>query len=74
MLVFFLHISPSTNKFQKINLHLHVTTALLLLLHMITTNVYFDCLQLATGIYSAHIGSGKWKPLFGATYIARVYF
>ena len=22
----------------------------------------------------AHIGSGKWKPLFGATYLARVYF
>ena len=40
--------------------------------NMVTTNVYFDWLQLATGIWYAQIGFGIWKPLFGATYLARV--
>ena len=40
VLVFFVHFSPS--KVRRIKLHIHVNTGLLLLLHMITTNVYFD--------------------------------
>ena len=42
VLVFFVHFSPCTYKVQQIKLHIHVTTGLLLLVHMITTNVYFD--------------------------------
>ena len=30
--------------------------------------------QLDTTLESAHIGSGKWKPLFGATNLAKVHF
>ena len=76
VLVFFLHFSPCTYKVRQIKLHLNFTTVLILLLYMITTNVYFDWLQLATGIWSApvHIGSGKWKTLFGATYWTTGYY
>ena len=82
VLVFFGHFFPCTYKVRIIKRHWLVTTGyykwLLLLLHirllhMFTIN-YSDWLQLATGIWSANIGSGKWKPFFGATYLARVYF
>ena len=29
--------------------------------------------QLDTTLESAHIETGKWKPLFGASYLTRVY-
>ena len=33
------------------------------LIQMVTTH-YFNCVQLVTALCSAHIWSGKWKPLF----------
>ena len=42
VLVIFVHFSPCTYKIRKIKHHLLVSTGLLLLLHIITTNAYFD--------------------------------
>ena len=44
-----------------------------LLLHIVTTS-YCKCLQLVTALWSSHIGSGKLKLLFCATYWTYVYF